>query len=271
MVKIYFHKILSKIYKEIKKFFSLPNQKEKDFNIELTTSYYDANFQLSDIDLDLINNIFEIEQSKNESTITKVLSYTSDDVDFLAKDERAFPGEEAFLNNGYYKKMLKRYFFSGAFFCKGKKVLDSCCGLGWGTYIVSKYALLVDAFDIEDQSIKFCKENWENQNISWYVDDVFKLEKINNNYDVALALETIEHFNKQEGDAYIGELSKRIKKNGILIGSSYFPKTRDQALEICKKNPFHLYIFTKKEICEILGKYFSEYHIINDWMFIAVK
>ncbi len=223
-------------------------------------------------DLDLINGIFEHEFTKKENLIKYILSYSSDSVNFIAEEERAFPGNDIFYKSGYYKTMLKRYFFAGAHFCNNKTVLDTCCGLGWGTYIISQYAKDVTAFDLESKTIEFCKKEWKSSNVNWLSGNALDLNFLDKQmFDVALAMETIEHFDKKDGEKYIELLSKKIIENGILIGTSAFPETRDEAEKICSTNPYHFYIFTEKEMNTLLSQYFKEYVIINNWMFIARK
>ncbi len=227
---------------------------------------------LNRINVSLINRVFWAEYIKKYFLIRKILRYNSANVNILPKIERAFPGDLEHLKSGHYKTMLKRYIFAGAFFCKGKKVLDSCCGLGWGTYLLSQYADEVTAFDIDQDVFNFCRKTWREKNIRWKVADVFDMSSIaDNRFDVAVAMETIEHFTLKNGEKYIVQLSKKLKKGGIIIGSSSFPVARDEASEQCKANPYHLHIFTQAEISKILKKYFREHTVINNWMFIAIK
>jgi 2-polyprenyl-3-methyl-5-hydroxy-6-metoxy-1,4-benzoquinol methylase len=227
---------------------------------------------LNRININVINKVFWAEYIKKYFLIRKILKYNSANVNVLPRTERAFPGDREHLSSGHYKTMLKRYIFAGAFFCKRKKVLDSCCGLGWGTYLLSQYADEVTAFDIDQDVFNFCRKTWQEKNIRWKLVDVFDMSSIaDNGFDVAVAMETIEHFSPNNGEKYIVQLSNKLKKGGIIIGSSSFPVTRDEASEQCKTNPFHLHIFTQAEITEILKKNFREHTVINNWMFIAIK
>ena len=206
------------------------------------------------------------------SLIKEILSCTSENANIDNDFERSFPGDEEHRKSGYYKKMLKRYFFPGDFFCRKKSVLDSCSGMGWGTYILSHFARDVTAFDKSEDSINFCREQWRAKNISWHIADALKLPTAwENEFDVAFAMESIEHFSREDGGNYIKNLAGSLKDNGYLIGTSAFPNSRERADEICQQNPHHLYIFTLDEISEILNHYFDQYKIINNWMFIGKK
>ncbi len=209
---------------------------------------------------------------KQQPLIKKILRYNSNNVKILSKQERSFPGNEDFYNSGYYKTMLKRYLFAGELFCQSKTILDACCGLGWGTQIIDQYAKNIVAFDIDKQSISFCKKTWNTHHTTFKLADALNLSNIpDNSFDVALGMETIEHFSKENGENHIKILSSKLQKNGYLIGTSSFPLDEKQAENLCKTNEYHLHIFTYNEIVSILEKYFSEYVIIDQWMFIGKK
>jgi len=222
---------------------------------------------LADIDC-----IFETELTEQQEAINHVLLYNSDSVDILAEEERAFPGNSDYLASGYYKTMLKRYLFAGRQFCRGKEVLDTCSGLGWGTYLMAQYAAKVTAFDVSTEAIDFCTQTWQATNVSWLTGNALDMSFLGNtNYDVALGMETIEHFSCNDGEIYVRGVAERLRIGGIFIGTSFFPNNKEEAEIILKNNPFHLHIFTHDEISNILSKYFRKFIIINNWMFIAHK
>ncbi len=227
---------------------------------------------IKSITTDTIDETYKASLFENRDLIEEILKHNCDLTSISSEEERAFPGNRDFINSGYYNIMLKRYFFAGKFFCRDLDVIDTCCGLGWGTYIISKFAKRVVSFDLNHDVIRFCQENWRSSNIIWKYGDCMDLSFISDmKFDVALAMETIEHFSKEDGDRYIKSVSNIIKENGILIGTSAFPESNNDASILCNKNKYHKHIFTYKEITKILSKYFRQHIIINSWMFIAEK
>ncbi|HSW61298.1 MAG TPA: class I SAM-dependent methyltransferase [bacterium] len=227
---------------------------------------------ISQIDSRLITHIYNKESKKNKKLIEHILQYNNSKIDFFDKDERAFPADPYFYDSGYYHIMLKRYFFAGSFFCRQKRVLDSCSGLGWGTYILSSYAKTVTAFDIEEKAILFCKRTWTADNIDWIKGDALNISFPNDEkYDVVTSFETIEHFSIIKAEEYIDRMSQQLKKGGFFIGTSCFPNTAIEAETIKKQNPCHFHIFTIDEISKLLSKYFSENKVIDNWFFIGRK
>ncbi|WP_298368871.1 methyltransferase domain-containing protein [uncultured Lutibacter sp.] len=227
---------------------------------------------LKKINMSIIDFIYRKEKKTHKDTIGKILSFDSNLVKFIAKEERAFPGDENFMKTGYSHTMLKRYFFAGKVFCENKKVLDSCCGIGWGSTILSCYSKTVTSFDIEKEAIDFSKRFWNLKNVNFIQGDALDVSFLQEEkFDVVTAFETIEHFTKLDGEKYMIEMGKVLKDGGVLIGTSSFPETDEQAKKLRLTNPYHLHIFTETELKKILESIFKEFHVINKWMFIAIK
>lgn len=223
-------------------------------------------------DLAKIEKIYSKEIKKNNKVVNTILELQENDVDFLAQEERAMPSNDNFQKSGYYLKMLGRYFFAGREFCKNKNVLDSCSGVGWGSYILSHYATSVVAYDFELKAVEFSKKYWKSSNITWIQGDALSEQLLNGTkFDVITAMETIEHFSKEDGEKYIKNCANLLSSKGSIVGSSSFPISKEIAEELRKKNPYHPHIFTYDEILTILNKYFNKVQIIDNWMFIAQK
>lgn len=220
----------------------------------------------------LIDMVYFEEMGVLVDPIDDILRLDENSVEFTTLEEREFPGNSENIESEYQHTMLKRYIYAGKWFCEGKKVLDSCSGLGWGTYLLSQYANQISAFDISRESIEFSQNQWKASNIEWGVGDALNLDNYaDNSFDVAVAMETIEHFSKENGEKYILNLKRKIKPGGIIIGSSAFPFRRKKADKLCATNPFHLHVFTYFEFARFLKSNFRESKIIGNWIFIARK
>ena len=80
-----------------------------------------------------------------------ILTFNSDNPifkDVLTRYERALPGDQDFQKNGWYEVMFTRYAL-GAHYSEGKCVLDTCSGLGWGSYLLDSVAKRVIALDVD--------------------------------------------------------------------------------------------------------------------------
>lgn len=206
--------------------------------------------------------------------VAAVLALKPEDVNpsLLHDGERGLPAEPRFFDSGYYRMMIGRYLFAGSQFCMGANVLDSCCGMGWGSFLVAQFAKQVVAFDIDPASIAFAQQTWPRQNIQWRCDDALAPDLLGPNlYDVVLAMETVEHFTATDAATYVARMSERLKPGGIFAGTSAFPATRAEADAIAARNQYHPHIFTESEFLTLAGQHFSHASVIANWMFVAVR
>jgi len=210
---------------------------------------------------------------KLKEKIHKIMDYSDKSWNYFEKDqeEQALPGFSKYLKTGYFKYMIGRYLFAIKFI-KGKKVLDTGSGLGWGTYLISDYPLKVMGIDINRKAVEFSKKHWKNKLLSFKKFSVLDLEKLPGKYDVVLGYEIIEHLNYKDAEKYIAQISAVLKDNGILIMSSSFPMNKSVAKKLEKKNVFHKHIYTKEEIKFICLKYgLSNLKFLGNFMLIARK
>jgi ABC-type polysaccharide/polyol phosphate transport system ATPase subunit/SAM-dependent methyltransferase len=232
-----------------------------------------------DYDLAQVQRIYtaELDSLELQDTLQTILQYSDANVSTWPltngeEEERAWPGEPRFVATGYHKMMLGRYAFAGAQLCRNAKVLDTCCGLGWGTFMLAHYARHVTAFDIEQRAIDFCNSTWPATNVRWLAGDARNMAFLGDQrYDVALGMETIEHFTYADGALYVAEVARALCSDGVFIGTSAFPETEQEALDLQRTNPYHLHIFTRSEMIDLLSCHFSRVSIIGNWMFIAYK
>lgn len=179
---------------------------------------------------------------------------------------RALPGRSDFLESGWAKIMLTRYAL-GMHYSKGKLVLDSCSGLGWGSYLVDSVARHVIAVDVDRATLECAHSLWPSHVTDYVQASVLSLCLESAGVDVALAMESIEHFRLQDIHVYLDELKRVLRPGGMLIGSSAFPETRKEAQALCARNPHHLHICTKSELMEMLQRRFRRYHVCHNGLF----
>src|SRR4030042_1982829 len=99
------------------------------------------------------------------------------DVKLNGQEEQALPGFAKYRKSGYYKYMLGRYFYASRY-CRGKKVLDSGCGYGWGSYIISQIAKKVIGVDKNKKAIVFAKKHFKDENLIFKVNSILALSKL---------------------------------------------------------------------------------------------
>jgi len=232
--------------------------------------------RLFELDFPRLQRIYEaeIQEPYLAPALADVLRWREDQISVSLRNdgERAFPGEERFQKGGYFRMMLGRYAFAGSQLCAGAQVLDSCCGLGWGSRMIAPFARQVTAFDRDEAAVDFCRKAWPAANIRWAVADALDLEEFGRGqYDVVLGMETIEHFSRVRGELYVREVERALACGGVFAGTSAFPESAQEARALEAGNRHHLYIYTRAEMLDLLLRYFSRASIIGDWFFLAMK
>jgi len=180
----------------------------------------------------------------------------------------------SFKGTDHVKKMLMRYVVASKAFGEGEKIIDAGSGYGWGSYLMSYYASSVVAIEKNKSAWGFSKKTWFSKNITWLCADLFQpiRELIGSPGNLLTCMEVIEHFTKEEGIELIKTISDYLHPGGVLSMSSAFPETLHQAEIILQKNPYHhKYIWTRRDIIDVLSKKFYDITIIDGWILFARK
>ncbi|KAF5050111.1 2,3,4,5-tetrahydropyridine-2,6-dicarboxylate N-acetyltransferase [anaerobic digester metagenome] len=221
-----------------------------------------------------IERVYNREAWLLRDTLDTLLRVTPEEMGFEPDDERALPGEERFRSIGWHHKMLGRYLFSGSVFCRKARVLDLCSGIGWGSWLLARYASEVVALELDAATLARANSFWKQDNVRWLQGNALDpgasgLER--GSFDVVTAMEAIEHFSSADGKLLVAQAAAMLKFGGIFIATSTFPDTREEADTLCATNPHHLYILTNGEMKALLFEHFSESTIIENIFVIAKK
>ncbi len=83
-----------------------------------------------------------------------------------------------------------RYEEAAKYLCSTDSVLDLCCGVGYGTHILSNYCEKIIGVDISEEAVDYAGENWSGKNICYAVADAVSIV---DPFDVVVCYEGIEH------------------------------------------------------------------------------
>ncbi len=168
--------------------------------------------------------------------------------------ERILPEK---TSGGSFATHLKRYDFARQF-CKGKVILDSACGVGYGTYCLAEVAREVVGIDISYEAIAYAKKNYQKENVIFGVMDVHRLEFPSEKFDIVCSFETIEHIaNPRE---FLVQVKRVLKKDGIFIVSTPNAKKTNYK----PKNPYHLIEYSRKDFESLLKDFFDNVEIYGE-------
>ncbi len=120
--------------------------------------------------------------------------------------------------SSFYLEHIQRYRFCKRYVAK-KLVLDVGCGVGYGSYELTKLgASFVNAVDIDKASIRYATKNYSNPKIRFEQSDALNLSFTNNSFDVIISMEVIEHV--KNVNLFLREILRVLKPNGYCILST---------------------------------------------------
>lgn len=171
----------------------------------------------------------------------------------LSYAERIIPQE---TYGGPLAIHLKRYDFAKQL-CEDKVVLDSACGVGYGSRYLAEIAKKVMGVDISEEAITYAKGHYQKENIQFMAMDVHNLSFPDKYFDIVCSFETLEHL--KDPARYIAEVKRVLNDNGIFIVST--PRVKRTIYK--PKNPHHKVEFSTEYFQGLLEKYFSKVEIFG--------
>jgi len=142
--------------------------------------------------------------------------------------------------------------------CYGKEVLDLCCGTGWCTNEIAKVAKSVTGIDNNIYAIEYAKTKYAGR---FFLMDAINLKFRKNAFDVVILREALEHFPESQIEKLFAEITRVIKPNGVLFGTTPIAETSGEKRRLLNANKFHKKIYTHKELSVLLSKFFDRYEI----------
>lgn len=126
----------------------------------------------------------------------------------------------------------QRYHFAKDIINKNMEVADCACGVGYGTYLLASNCKRIIGFDIAQTALKHAKQHFKLDN-----NDFLHANNIDkNSFDFIISFETIEHMNEKEGDIFLNNFKKALKKGGKLLISTPINKTNHKH----NVTPYHI-------------------------------
>jgi len=158
-------------------------------------------------------------------------------------------------------------------YCKGKKVLDYCCGNGDHSIFLAQHGADAVGIDISPVSIENCKVRAEKEGVSehadFYVMDAEATEFPDNTFDVVTCLGVLHHL---DTDKAFREIARILKPDGKVICNE--PLAYNPVFQLYRRMTPHLrtewemhHILSKRDI-DHAEKYFNTvdmkfFHLVN--------
>lgn len=149
----------------------------------------------------------------------------------------------------YGKELFWRYKWVNHF-CRNRDVLDIPCGMGWGTSLLKNCRRVVGV-DIDREAIREARERY-GKAAEFQVGNMAELDFAANSFDVVLCLEGIEHVTPGVAEAFIPQVRRVLRKEGMFFISSPCTKTGKHS-----GNPYHIKEYKPIELRTLLGSHFD--------------
>ncbi len=167
--------------------------------------------------------------------------------------------EENTIPTYLMQSAVQKYLFAGKFLI-GKNVLDIGCGIGYGSKIMYDHKPQLEFFgcDKDENAIEYANSKY-GKYIKFKKTNAHSMDFGDAYFDNVVSFETLEH--TDDGNSFIKELKRVLKKNGILILSTpnriYDEKVGQNI------NPFHETLYSKEELHDLLSNHFKHVKILG--------
>jgi 2-polyprenyl-3-methyl-5-hydroxy-6-metoxy-1,4-benzoquinol methylase len=169
----------------------------------------------------------------------------------------AFKLHENFISDPLMASVkLARYKFVAKMLCEEDIVLDLGCGNGYSSYFFSKFAKRVIGIDLYS-NLKKANRILHSENLMFVKADMLSppSEILVENYSAIIAIDVIEHFYKEDGERIIGQFSKHLTNNGMMVIGT--PSKFSQAFRSPKSRDTHFYEYEPDELNMLCRRFFG--------------
>lgn len=154
---------------------------------------------------------------------------------------------------------LARYAFA-AHWVAGRRVLDLCCGVGYGSNLLSAAgARKVFGVDISREAIDYAKRMYKSDGVEFICDDASHVPPFSM-IDVVTCFEGLEHV--QEPEKTLATIANSLAPDGIALISSpngaYYPGG-------FSGNPYHVKEYTRDQFASLLEQFFGSVEMYFQW------
>lgn len=164
--------------------------------------------------------------------------------------ERLVPGQ---VDQDLLNEHMSRYAFA-ARLARNKRVLDIACGMGYGSFELSKHAARVVGLDVSDEAVHSARERYQAANLEFLTAPAQQIPFDDHSFDLIVAFEVIEHLSDWE--ALLGQAKRLLAPGGQFIVSTpnkiFYAETR----RLAGPNPFHVHEFEFSEFHAELSRFF---------------
>jgi SAM-dependent methyltransferase len=174
-------------------------------------------------------------------------------------DERTHPETP---DQGTFQHHLARYEFALRQMRRGEAVLDTGCGVGYGTFMLAKKARETLGVDYSMPALARARERYAAPHLSYARMDCQRLALRSGSFDLVVSFEMFEHL--EHGEDYLRECHRVLRPGGRLILSTPNRAAWEIHMRsIQVENEFHVNMVDLRQLRRALTPLFSKVDILG--------
>lgn len=185
----------------------------------------------------------------------------------LSKMKHAWPEQRSFSETS-----IANYKFAAKFIKHSYNTLDIACGMGDGTYLLSKFSDNVVGLDYSREAIKNCKKKYRKiRKIKFIEHDAMTYNFPENYFDVVVSFHTMEHIKNDR--LFLTKLHGCLKENGLFILEVPIRMKYPFAQTKIPINPHHIREYDVSKLTKMVSSKLTikEEYGVNKGAYVNVK
>jgi 2-polyprenyl-3-methyl-5-hydroxy-6-metoxy-1,4-benzoquinol methylase len=165
------------------------------------------------------------------------------------------PEYASFVENDLLRLLIRlaRYKFVARMLGKGDRVLEVGSGSGLGCIFLAQHCREVVGLDVKTTEVEEARKLNPRENVSFVCKDLFAVGA-NHEFDVAVALDVIEHMPIEQGSQLLAAMSGQIKAEGMVIIGS--PSLHSYPYQSALSQASHVKCYEGPELRELMERHF---------------
>ncbi|WP_048745176.1 methyltransferase domain-containing protein [Paenibacillus sp. P22] len=237
-----------------------------DINLLMNSSLVLEQVGEYEVALSFLSDLQEKTDEINETIVRLESRINRQKPSILSQEQNdvQFTGERLVINKAVkeqFSDVLQEHVARYELACRyaeGKVVLDAACGAGYGSLMLQQAgASAVVGMDISEVSVQKAAHDYGRENIAFRAGDVNNLDVEDEQFDVVVSFETIEHI--RHGSVWIKEAARVLKDQGLFIVSTPNRSVTNPGSYFDEKplNHYHEYEYSSGEFFGELLKQFD--------------
>ena len=147
---------------------------------------------------------------------------------------------------------LARYKFVARLIKKTDRLLEVGSGSGVGAMFLSQHCAHVTGIEVKTSEVEEARSINQRGNVEFHITDLFSM-KASQEYDVAVALDVIEHMPIEDGHKLVAAMTRQLKPTGMLVIGT--PSLYSFPYQSPESKASHVKCYDQQELVQLIDHY----------------